>query len=140
MLESVDAETAKQIGFLIGTIIAGAALGAVGVWKSKRGAQDDTLVPVTKADLRELIEQDRSVQLHQALAAAMASFEKDAKSDRTLLYGRIDAIKADLVQRHSEFEQRWLEYVRDQKNKHDDHDERLRTVEVAIGPGGARRR
>lgn len=154
MLENVDVETLKQIGIVIGTILAGAAAGVVGVWKSKRNAPDETspvtkgdldqllAAQVTKEDLEHLLAQDRTRELHDALNAALAAFEKEAKTDRTNLYGRLDAHRADIVLRLQEFETRWMEYVRDQKNKHEDHEERLRAVEVALGPhhGTPRRR
>lgn len=138
MLENVDIETLKQIGLVIGTVITGAVAGAIGVWKSKRNDPDD-MTPVTKQDLQNFLDQDRSVQLRDLINTAIAAFEKDAKADRAVLYGRLDALKADTSHRQAEFEQRWMEYVRDQQNKHEDHEERLRTVEITLGPGGRRR-
>lgn len=134
MLENVDGETLKQIGLAIGTVLAGIVIGVMGRFARKTGDEDR---PVTKADLRGFLE---SASGADRCAESIASFEKEVKVERATLYARLDGIKADMKLEHNEFEQRWLEYVRDQTRKWEDHETRIRNSEIALGPGGRRPR
>lgn len=152
MLENVDVETLKQIGLVIGTVVAGIAVGVAGVLGArKKPPPDEEERPLTKADLESAVaalerQMVTKLDLHRSmsesaekLTAVAAALAEASRRDRHEIYNRIQGVNGEIVAAVEKYDNRLGEFARHVSETFKDVDRRLRQAEIGLASIGPRR-